>query len=687
MLICLQCIPISQKCDFMAQCVLASDEQMCYQHKVKLYEYNATFPPPAMVNMDRRGLLVIEPLDVSTVPRNRPCPLTHFECPGLTYYCLPVFLRCNGVRDCPGHEDELHCDDYQCPGYYRCRNSRVCVHAEHVCDGLYGQCPQNDDELLCGFTCPPGCQCYGMAFFCNHSVSVGQYPELRYLSAEGSNMTLKDVENSTMLVHLNLALCFLEYAQVPYLPNLFSLDLSDNLLTSLKSDTFTEVENLRELTLAGNPLHIDISIPALTTRKTLKVLDLSRINIPQIDPKKLEELDRLQVLNLSDTNIRQVLGAGFQYVSSLWSLDLHNCPLVLFPRSIFKDLKRLELVRSSNYKLCCLGVLPKEFNLHNCNAPDDLVSSCTALIRSSVYRVVLSVLTALSLLGNLSCFLYWTLTTKHVWPHRYKVFLMHLWLSGFVKGVYLMIIRVADHLFHGTYHFDDLGWRESATCASAGFLSFLSTETSLIFVCLLSLDRFLILHIPFGHLHFSSKSTQVVSLAAWVTAACMSAIPLLPMTSHWEMYSRTALCFPLPVVDEDDMAHAFHLGVFCILNFTLSVFVVIAQTFIGWSVITKTVMMTDCSQQSRDLIIARRLITIGMSGSVCWWPVGVLGMLGLEGFDMNGEVNVLLAVLVLPVSAALNPFLYMFNIMQEHRRKVQELRLLTILSRQRYVKN
>ena len=61
-----------------------------------------------------------------------------------------MFLLCNGVHDCPGREDEALCDSYMhtCPGFYKCRQSTVCVHIQHVCDGLY-QCPQRDDEALC----------------------------------------------------------------------------------------------------------------------------------------------------------------------------------------------------------------------------------------------------------------------------------------------------------------------------------------------------------------------------------------------------------------------------------------------------------------------------------------------------------------------------------------------------------
>nr|KAG5688005.1 hypothetical protein BaRGS_022946 [Batillaria attramentaria] len=74
------------------------------------------------------------------------CSETHFQCPG-GGYCLPVFLRRNGVVDCPGREDE------------------------------------HDDELLCNKTCPENCTCYGLAFFCTSTFPAADFLELRFLDA------------------------------------------------------------------------------------------------------------------------------------------------------------------------------------------------------------------------------------------------------------------------------------------------------------------------------------------------------------------------------------------------------------------------------------------------------------------------------------------------------------------------
>ena len=168
-------------------------------------------------------------------------------------YCLPVFLRCNGVYDCPGREDEDSCDSFTCPGFYRCRGSRICLHPEQICDGVY-QCPQSEDELLCGFSCPENCTCYGLAFYCRHPFPAALYPRLRFLDGRGSGMSGRELSNSTMLVHLSLASCGLRRVDELNLPNLHVLNLNDNQLREVHLSEFRRLPRLERLSVSGNPL-------------------------------------------------------------------------------------------------------------------------------------------------------------------------------------------------------------------------------------------------------------------------------------------------------------------------------------------------------------------------------------------------------------------------------------------------
>ena len=609
------------------------------------------------------------------------CPITHFNCLSHgSHLCLPIYLRCNHVQDCPGHGDEVNCDDYQCPGYYRCRHSRICVHAKHVCDGNYGQCPQNDDELLCGFTCPPGCQCFGMAFFCNQSVPAGQYPELRYLSAEGSNMTLKDVENNTMLIYLSLARCFLKDVQAPYLVNLCSLDLRDNHLTSLRPDSLELIKSLRVLILGSNPLNVQLSAAAVSVLSNLRVLDVSRTAIRQFDPSGLGNLISLRTLNLSYSGLFHVLGDGFQRFKSLQTIDLLGCSIAKFPQSIFANLHKLQFVTADNYKMCCALILPRGFNPSGCKAPIDLVSSCEDLLRTNVYRVALSLIAALSLSGNVTSLLYRTLFDKRTRSSGFGVFVIQLCASDFLMGVYLTIVGIADRLYKGTYLWNDFIWKQSRGCSLAGFLSLFSSEVSAFLIFIITVDRFLVLRFPFSHFHFTPRTAHITCFVAWAVGSTLAIIPLMPMMSHWQFYGQTGICSPLPVTKNDFEGYDYSFGVLIGLNSVLFLFTAAGQGFIYWTVSSNTISRTYSSGTSKDLTIASRLITVVVSDFMCWFPIGLLGILTADGFHVPEEVNVAMAILVMPLNSALNPFLYTVNIILEQRRKVREQHLLSILA-------
>nr|KAG5703871.1 hypothetical protein BaRGS_031505 [Batillaria attramentaria] len=74
---------------------------------------------------------------------------------------------------------------------------------------------------------------------------------------------------------------------------------------------------------------------------------------------------------------------------------------------------------------------------------------------------------------------------------------------------------------------------------------------------------------------------------------------------------------------------------------------------------------TSDTRNTNDLTIARRLTTIVLSDFLCWFPIGLLGLLASTGTPISGEVNVAMAIFVLPLNSALNPFLYTLNMLLE----------------------
>ena len=242
----LQCVMRSAVCDTYSQCVDGSDEYSC---SVIVFKSRPSKNLPILVEFHRTGEINTTTLQPARSREDIVCPETHFWCAGKDH-CLPVFVRCNGVYDCPDHEDEGGCDAYTCPGFYRCRASKVCVHVTHVCDD-WPLCPQQDDELLCNRPCPLQCTCFGLALFCSHGFEAHQFPDLRFLDVRDSGMNLHQLHNNFMLIHLSLGKCRIRTVSHVSFPNLHSLDLSDNLLTEVSTHHFRHLPQLTVLFLAG----------------------------------------------------------------------------------------------------------------------------------------------------------------------------------------------------------------------------------------------------------------------------------------------------------------------------------------------------------------------------------------------------------------------------------------------------
>ena len=220
-------------------------DDLSYSSSTGLYSFRRLIKL-VIVNFYGTGYFYRSLVTIDSVSNAR-CPETHFQCPHS--YCLPVYVRCNGVNDCPYHEDEAGCDSYVCPGFYRCRNSRICVHSDHLCDKVTS-CPDNDDELLCDVTCPHSCVCIGLSFFCSQTFPAAHFPELRYVDVSGTDMIPPSLSENSMLIHASFADCRFEQISFPRLPNLRSLDLRNNSLFSLDADAFAELTNLKTLNLA-----------------------------------------------------------------------------------------------------------------------------------------------------------------------------------------------------------------------------------------------------------------------------------------------------------------------------------------------------------------------------------------------------------------------------------------------------
>jgi uncharacterized membrane protein len=198
--------------------------------------------------------------------------------------------------------------------------------------------------------------------------------------------------------------------------------------------------------------------------------------------------------------------------------------------------------------------------------------------------------------------------------------------------------------------------------------------SALTILCI-TLDRFLVLSCPFSQLRFGRRSALAACWTVWLAGLVLATTSLLPVLQHWRFYSQTGICIPLPITRNDFQGRNYSYGVMIIFNFVLFLFIAVGQALIYRSV-RQNSMTDNVSRKSRDSTVARRLITVALTDILCWFPIGLCGLLAVFDVPIPGEVNVAMAIFVLPLNAALNPFLYTFNVVMEKRQRAMEKKLL-----------
>ena len=588
------------------------------------------------------------------------CPETHFRCQdGL---CIPSYMLGSIIVSSCLHS--IGAGTFKtilvCPGYYRCYGfNQMCIHPDYMCDGV-NHCPIKDDEIYCNVTCPSRCTCTGLEFKCDKMFEVtDKHRFLRYLDLSNAlRPPLDDILQMHYLSFLNLSSCGFRYInftkkQTFEYWKLIVLDLSFNGLKAIPYALMSP-SALLHLNLSGNPF-------------------VATLLVDSFKRGDFYFQKTLWSLSLSDMNFLSIPQGTFAYFRILTFLDLSGNAIENFTSDMFDGLATLRTLILDDHRLCCV-YRSQHSNPMTCEAPVDELSSCSDLLSSGFLRVILWLQSLMAVVGNVGVFVFRVCLDTEKTSTGYRVLIINLCTADLLMGIYMTIIGAADAHYLGRYLWEQDLWTESSLCKAAGLMALLSSEVSVFIICLVTVDRFLVLRFPFQHrLHLTSRSAMVLCGFVWTVGAMLAVVPLLPITKHWEFYSQTGICLPLPITRKQFPGQTYSFSVFIVLNFILFLFIGAGQLSI-YRAIRNTPMVGRTQRRRQDMAIARRLFLIAFTDFCCWFPVGLMGLLAARGTPIPGELNVWTAVLVLPINSALNPFLYTLNVLLEKRQKGREER-------------
>lgn len=591
------------------------------------------------------------------------CPEDYVKC--TRSYCIPSHFLCDGKWDCIGGEDEIQCNKYTCPGRYKCRNQSSCVALHQLCDGMR-QCRHGDDEQLCDLKCPSACECRGHFVKCIEKNLVALPDDLSHLVRKlNFSFNRLDILKSNFSPFKRLGELILQYNGLTVLPsnkfielkNLYLLDLRNNRIVQIETAAFAGLKNVRFLHLENNPILSEIKAGAFVGLNKLTFLNLSGMALSGLKKNTFVGLDRVTTLNLRNNKLEYVEDGAFQGLKSVTSLDIQGNDIQHFSHEMFHGLQSLESLFSDSFKFCCLASPQVSFDY--CLPPADEISSCEDLMSSPVQRSFLWVLGVVALLGNLFV-IAWRLKTKNCNPVS-STLILSLGCADLLMGVYLIVIASVDIYYRGRYIQNSDVWRASALCKLCGFLSTVSSESSIFTLVLITADRLICISFPFSMVRFGLKRTYQLIAAAWATAVAIAALPLVIQPYfQGEFYARSGVCLALHITNQKPSGWEYSVAVFFCINFFAFASIVAAYGYMYLSIRrSKTAVKRHAARPPQaDSLVGRQMALIIFTNSLCWFPMIVMGLMAMSGVRIPGEAYAWTAVFVLPANSAANPLIY-----------------------------
>ena len=407
--------------------------------------------------------------------------------------------------------------------------------------------------------------------------------------------------------------------------NLLTLDLRYNNLQIMKAKLFLNQIKLSTLHLAGNSELLLIESRAFEGLLALRHFVLANAYIGLISKNAFQYLS-FETLDLSHNTIGFIEDQAFESLS-VGNIYLNETFIHSFSEGIFAGLEVAKNLVTEKFKFCCIRPvnLPEE----NCFPQKDEFSSCSDLMRNAALRSLLWIIGIFSLFGNMASVFYRFMYDRERLKLGYGVFVTNLAISDFLMGVYMIIIAFADLAFRGTYIYNDESWRSSFWCKLAGFLVTASSEASVLFICLITIDRLLVIKYPFGQVRFNTKISVFASIMVWFIVILIAVLPFV-ITSYFKgaFYSKSGVCLALPLTRDRPPGWAYSITVFIVFNFLTFLGIAFGQWMVYSTINSQRDQLQMRSTARRnDLRVARNLLLVASTDFLCWFPVGILGTL------------------------------------------------------------
>ena len=556
------------------------------------------------------------------------------------------------------------------------------------------------------------------------------------------------------------------------LGKLWKLDMSNNSIAALPAGVFDPLGNLKLLDMSNNNITASLA-GVFDSLGNLWYLNLNDNNIGVLPAGVFDALGRLGYLDMSDNTIAALPSGVFDLLGNLTFLSVCKNNLVALPDQIFYYTNNLIFLSvsynaiqkigrkmfSNETKLRTFDMRKNEMfkishdsfktNPQNASIIVDKYATCCFMDKAQCVsikprpeyltckRMLQDVFLRISVwILGLSAFIcngiaYYVRRHKREADKVQTLLISHLSLSDLLMGVNMLILASAD-VYYGEY-FPSYAhvWRQGFACKLAGFLSIFSSEGSVFFIALISIDCLLRIKYPFSGFQLYTKWTKFCVALAWLMAFLISVIPIALATDTGDVFSVSEVCIGIPIVKRhlttfrntsveinitsitttfrykqlyehsmkrwvsistgvkiaqqlqqqnvtytitniigSQISPIFSIVIFVGVNLTCFFIVALCYIYIFIKA-GKTTLKGD-----KKIRMATKIFAIVLTDFCCWVPLSFICILVQCGvITVSPEMYAWTVGFILPINSSINPFLYvLYETISNHIKKKREKR-------------
>ena len=555
-------------------------------------------------------------------------------------------MVCDGVVDRPNSEDEMKCAELSCPGLLKCIADNICLHPNHICDGIIHCKLSMDDELFCDSKpCPQGCQCVGYSIYCsNTSLDILQNlpPGTYVIIFKQVKLIHKNLNSFVNLLYLSLVDCGIENADHnlnPYqkLTKLIHLDISKNRFHYINTDMFKGLHTLKYINLENNAIYTIYSL-GFQGLNLIESLSLRNVFMKIIHKCAFCNVQQLRTLDLSQNKLTVLKDIGLSTLPNLHTLNLTDNKIIDMPSEIFIEMFNLNLLLTTIPAICCYTPLHS-----NCSVtqPNTLMpTSCRNLMPNQVINIITWLNIVLMIFVIIFTVLYYNiLKSKKV----HFSLIQHLSLSDLWYITYLILLCY-NHIIYGeNFKLKRHLWQDSSMCKLLHVFFIVPLLVSQYTSWLISVNTLLLTKYALKMVNISRKRLIISLSMGWVVS-CAIAIPCVIVGNN-----ESSMC----IFSSDD-SFVVTINIFIVsLCVSMMVATAIAHYFV-LKHITESSTRIRKSKATYTKSMKIKFVSISIVNLMTVTTVSLL----LNAYLLNEKIISYILVIILPCKTYANVLIY-----------------------------